>query len=104
MKIQNDALQGSTPLETGRTQSTPQITGSGLTARHGVSGHGGDSVEISGLSTQVSESNALDSRQRETRIAQLAAIYAKGEYRVNGAALSKKMVDHSVGAGEGGAR
>jgi anti-sigma28 factor (negative regulator of flagellin synthesis) len=103
MKIQNDALQGSNPLETGRTQSTPQ-TGGGTLAGHKVSGHDGDSVEISGLSTQLSQANSLDNRQRDNRVAELAALYAKGQYRVNSAELSRKLVDQSVRAGESGTK
>jgi len=104
MKIQNDALQGSNPLETGRTQSTPQTGGGSTLAGHKVSGHDGDSVVISGLSTHLSEANSLDSRQRENRVAELSALYAKGQYRVNNAELSRKLVAHSVGASEGGAK
>ncbi|PWU07560.1 MAG: hypothetical protein C5B51_09790 [Terriglobia bacterium] len=101
MKIQNDALQGSTPLETGRTQSTTLPAGAHALAGHKAAGHDGDSVEISGLSAHLSEANGVDARQREARVAELAALYAKGEYRVNPAQLGRKLVDHAIGAGKG---
>jgi anti-sigma28 factor (negative regulator of flagellin synthesis) len=50
----------------------------------------------------LAESNALDSQQRENRVAQLSALYAKGHYQVDAAALSRKLVSHSVAAGESG--
>jgi anti-sigma28 factor (negative regulator of flagellin synthesis) len=102
MKIHSDGLQGTNPLETGRTQNTPQTGGaSGLTGQT-IAGHEGDSVQISGISQHLAESNALDSQQRETRVAQLGALYSKGNYQVDAAALSRKLVSGSIAAGEGG--
>ena len=102
MKIHTDGLQGTNPLETGRTQGS-QHTGAPAGA-HGqtVAGHEGDTVQISGISQQLAESNALEGKQREHRVAELSALYAKGQYHVNAAALSKKLVSHSVNTGEGG--
>lgn len=103
MKIHNNGVQGTNPLETGRTQGTQQpggVTG-GLPGRS-ISGHEGDSVQISGISQHLAESNALDTQQRENRVAQLASLYSKGQYQVNAAALSQKLVSSSVSAGESG--
>ena len=102
MKIHNDGLQGTTPLETGRTQGTPPAGGSNGLPGQTISGHEGDSVQISGISQHLAESNALDSKQREARVHELAAQYAKGNYHVNAKALSQKLVSNSIGAGEGG--
>jgi len=102
MKIHSDGLQGTNPLETGRTQSTPQTGGvSGLPGQT-IAGHEGDSVQISGISQHLAESNALESQQRENRVAELAALYSKGNYQVDAAALSGKLVSDSIAAGEGG--
>jgi len=103
MKIHNDGLQGPNPLETGRTQGTPQTGG----PHHGlpgqtVAGHEGDSIQISGISQHLAESNALDSKHREARVAELAAQHAKGNYHVDAKALSRKLVSHSIGSSEGG--
>lgn len=103
MKIHNDGLQGTNPLETGRTQGAqpPSNLQGGLPGQK-ISGHEGDSVQISGISQHLAESNALDSQQRENRVNQLAALYSKGQYHVNAAALSHKLVSNSVSAGESG--
>jgi anti-sigma28 factor (negative regulator of flagellin synthesis) len=102
MKIHSDGLQGTNPLETGRTQSTPPSSTTGGFPGQSIAGHDGDSVQISGISQHLAESNALESQQRETRISQLAASYAKGNYHVDAGALSRKLVSHSIAAAEGG--
>ena len=103
MKIHTDGLQGTNPLETGRTQGVPHPGGSGANGST-VAGHEGDTVQISGISQQLADSNALDGKQRENRVAELAALYGKGQYQVNSAALSQKLVSNSISAGEGGAK
>jgi len=103
MKIHNDGLQGSNPVETGRTQNTPQVGGlNRALPGHTVDGHEGDSVQISGISQHLAESNALDAQQRENRVSQLASLYAKGQYHVDASALSHKLVSNSIASGEGG--
>jgi anti-sigma28 factor (negative regulator of flagellin synthesis) len=104
MKIHNDGLQGTNPLESGKTQATSPSTGAGSLRGQTVSGHDGDTVHISGISQQLAESNALDGKQRENRVAALAAQYAKGQYHVNAAALSQKLVSNSITAGESGVK
>lgn len=102
MKIYNNGVQGSNPLETGRTQgAAPTGSGHGLAGRK-VAGQEGDSVEISGISAHLAEANAADAQQRAARVAHLSALYAKGEYHVNSANLSHALVSQSVGAPEGG--
>jgi flagellar biosynthesis anti-sigma factor FlgM len=103
MKIHNDGLQGNNPVEAGRTQNAPQVGGPNRALPgHTVAGHEGDSVQISGISQHLAESNALDAQHREDRVAQLTALYAKGQYQVDSAALSRKLVSNSISTGEGG--
>ena len=104
MKIHNDGLQGTNPLETGRTQGTQQPGGTNGLSGQSVAGHEGDSVQISGISQHLAESNALDSKQRENRVSELAALYAKGNYHVDASALSRKLVSNGIAAGEGGSK
>jgi len=104
MKIHSDGLQGTNALETGRTQGAQQPGGASGLPGQTIAGHEGDSVQISGISQHLAESNALDGKQRESRVAELAALYSKGNYQVDAAALSRKLVSHSVAAGEGGAK
>jgi anti-sigma28 factor (negative regulator of flagellin synthesis) len=104
MKIHNDGLQGSNPIETGRTQGTPPSAAGSKLAGQKVAGTEGDSVEISGISAHLAESNSADGQKRSARVAELAALYAKGEYRTNSTQLSKAIVSHAIGAAEGGSK
>ncbi len=102
MKIHNDGLQGSAPLETGRTQGTQGSTPGQSSGSRTVTGHDGDSVAISGISSQVSDANAADQTKRAQRVAELEALYARGGYQVNADALSKSLVSNALGGTEGG--
>jgi len=101
MKIHNDGLQGSAPLETGRTHGTQGSTSNSNGTRT-VTGHDGDSVAISGISSQVSDANAADQTKRAQRVAELEALYARGGYQVSADALSKSLVSNALGGTEGG--
>ena len=102
MKIQSDGLQGSTPLEAERTQSTTQTSGGSTPEGRKVAGHDGDSVEISSISAHLSEANSVDSQHRTNRIAELSAIHARGDYHANAEKLSRALVAHSIRTAEGG--
>jgi anti-sigma28 factor (negative regulator of flagellin synthesis) len=104
MKIHSEGLQGTNPLETGRTQGTPPPESKSGLPGQTIAGHEGDSVQISGISQHLAESNALDSKQRENRVSELTALYAKGNYKVDAGALSRKLVSNSISSGEGGAK
>jgi len=89
-------------LETERTQSAPQTSGGNTPEGRKVAGHEGDSVEISSISTHLSEANSLDSQHRANRIAELSALHAQGNYHANAAKLSQALVAHSIRSSEGG--
>ena len=89
-------------METERTQSAPQTSGGSTHAGRKAAGHDGDSVEISSISAHLSEANSVDSRHRTNRIAELAAIHARGDYHAPAEKLSRALVAHSIRAAEGG--
>jgi anti-sigma28 factor (negative regulator of flagellin synthesis) len=99
MKIQNNGLPGSTPLETTRAQPAPPEAGSSAAAGQSISGLDGDSIEISSMSTRVSQANAADSQQRANRVAELAALHSRGGYQVNADNLSGALVSQAVAPG-----
>lgn len=102
MKIHNNNLPGTTPLDATRTQPAPQTgAGSGLTGKT-IAGHEGDSVQISGISAHLTDANALDTQQRANRVAELAAQYARGSYQVDASSLSNALISNSIGSPEGG--
>lgn len=98
MKIQNNGSPGSAPLETTRAQPAPNEASGGLSAGRSISGHDGDSVEISSMSARVSDANAVESQQRANRVAELAALHSRGGYQVGAANLSSAIVAQAVGS------
>lgn len=99
MKIQNNGSSGAAPLESTRTQLTPS-NGAG-NAGNSIAGHDGDSVAISSLSAQVADANSVDTQQRVDRVAQLAALHARGSYQVSAQDLSGAMISGALGTGGG---
>jgi anti-sigma28 factor (negative regulator of flagellin synthesis) len=102
MKIQNDGSPGSAPLETTRAQPAPHEATSSTAVGRRIAGHDGDSVEISGLSARVSDANAIESRQRANRVAELTALHSSGAYHVNANNLSSALVSNAVAAAPSG--
>ena len=99
MKIQNDGSLGSAPLETTRAQPSPPTAAGSSSAGLTISGHDGDSVEISGLSARVADANAAEGQQRANRVAELAALHSRGGYQVNAANLSSALVSQAIAPG-----
>jgi flagellar biosynthesis anti-sigma factor FlgM len=99
MKIQNNGLPGSAPLETTRAQPAPQEAGTSTAAGQSMSGLDGDSIEISSMSARVSQANAADSQQRANRVAELTALHARGSYQVDSTGLSGALVSQALAPG-----
>jgi anti-sigma28 factor (negative regulator of flagellin synthesis) len=99
MKIQNNGLPGSAPLETARAQPAPPEAGSSVAAGQTVAGLDGDSIEISSMSARVAQANAADGQQRANRVEALAALHANGGYQVNAASLSSTLVTLAIAPG-----
>ena len=101
MKINNDQqTQGVGPSEAGRTQGAMPTSPGHTVAGRRVDAAEGDSVEISGISAQLADASAVDGQQRANRVAELAAMYGRGQYHVNAAELSGALVSHALGAAE----
>jgi anti-sigma28 factor (negative regulator of flagellin synthesis) len=96
MKIQNNGSPGSAPLETTRAQPAPNDLGSSAAAGRSISGHDGDSVEISSMSARVSDANAVEGQQRANRVTELAALHSRGGYQVSAANLSNVLITQAV--------
>lgn len=99
MKIQNNGSPESAPLESARAQPAPQGTKSSGTLGQTISGHDGDSIQISSMSTSLADANAADGQQRANRVAELAALHSRGGYQVNAANLSSTLVSQALTPG-----
>jgi flagellar biosynthesis anti-sigma factor FlgM len=66
-----------------------------------TSGSGSDSVQISGIAGQVSKTLAAGSSNRSQRVSELTQAVRSGTYQVDGAAVSRAMVDQALAMGKG---
>jgi hypothetical protein len=102
MKIQSDALSGGSTAETSRVQD-PTLDGSGgVHSKYGNVGHAKDSIAVSGLASRISELTTTDQVRAADRVSQLAALYARGEYRPDAAVTSRAMVSRALTEVNGG--
>jgi anti-sigma28 factor (negative regulator of flagellin synthesis) len=96
MRITSDALDGALAPQTSRAQEAARTYGS--EPREGAAAaRGGDSVQISGLSTRILNAASEHQTQVAARVSTLAAQYARGEYNVDPAILSRALVSHALG-------
>jgi anti-sigma28 factor (negative regulator of flagellin synthesis) len=102
IRIQGESLEGALAPQTSRTQETPLTSQSESQRVPKAVESGRDSVEISGLSAQLSAANQQADARVSERVSTLAALYARGEYHVDKANLSHALVSHALsGAIEG---
>ena len=97
MRIQGESLEGALAPQTSRTQETPPAGQSeGQRVPKAVES-GRDSVEISGFSERLSAANQQEDARESDRVSTLAAVYARGQYRVDAGNLSHALVSHALG-------
>jgi len=101
MRINDQNGRGNALTQTNGTSSV------GRTDRHGDAkpasgaGSGSDSVQISGIAGQLSKTLAAGSSSRSQRVSELAQAVRSGTYQVDGAAVSRAMVDQAISMGKG---
>jgi anti-sigma28 factor (negative regulator of flagellin synthesis) len=98
MRIQNDGIAGPSASGPAAAESVAQ---SGASTRAGSAGSssGADQVEISSLSGNVAAAAATLASTQADRVSQLAALYAKGEYRVDSMQLSRALISSAISSG-----
>ena len=97
MRITSDALESALAPQTSRAQETARTYGSEPKGGAAAAESGGDSVQISDLSVRIMDADAAHQTSVAGRISTLAALYARGNYAVDPAALSHAMVSHALG-------
>lgn len=96
LRIQGESLEGALAPQTSRMQETPPASqNEGQRIVKAVES-GQDSVEISGLSARLSAANQQEDARVSDRVATLAALYARGQYRVDTGNLSRALVSHAL--------
>ena len=107
MRINDQNGQGNALTQTGGSSSTGGSASVIRSERSGdakpasTSGSSSDSVQISGIAGQLTKSLHAGSSSRSQRVSELAHAVRSGTYQVDGAAVSRAMVDHSISSGKG---
>jgi len=96
LRVHADGAGSSGPLEGSRPEKSSASSHSALGPSAGVLGTGGDTVAISEFSTRVSHALSADEVRGADRVAELARLYARGEYRPDPAALSHALVSRAI--------
>lgn len=100
IQIQNDGIAGLAPSQSAPAGSVAQ---SGSSTKAGSAANSGaDQVDISTLSGNIASSTAALASQQAARVSQLAALYAKGQYRVDSRQLSSALVSRALASGSVG--
>ena len=89
MKITSDTLDGALAPQTSRAQETARNhDGADRTTE---APRGGDSVQISGLSSRMTDVASTDEARMANRVATLSATYARGEYHTDSRLFQVKV-------------
>jgi anti-sigma28 factor (negative regulator of flagellin synthesis) len=103
IRIHGESLEGANALETSRAQEAPQAGQSDPLRGFKPLEGGQDSVQLSSLSARISEINQQQDVEASNRVAALAALYARGNYKVDAGDLSRALVSHALsGVADGG--
>jgi hypothetical protein len=102
MRVTGNGPDGALAPQTVRAQETAPDRAGDHRPASAAAGLGRDSVEISGLSARILEVAWGEDAKEATRVAALAAQYARGDYQPDSAQLSRKLVSHALSAIAGG--
>lgn len=96
LRIQNDqATNGAAAEVSHAAQSSPVSPGFGKTQKT-IGSAGGDQVDVSSVTEAIAAGISAQNLQRATRVTQLGALYARGQYSVDAAHLSSAIVGNAI--------
>jgi flagellar biosynthesis anti-sigma factor FlgM len=98
MRINDQNGQGNAITPTNGTSSAGRANANGNATS--ASGSGSDSVQLSGFAGQLSKSLQAGSSNRSQRVSEIAQAVRSGTYQVDGAAVSRAMVDQAISMGK----
>jgi anti-sigma28 factor (negative regulator of flagellin synthesis) len=99
IRIQNDSLAGAAPSNAPRADEISRPANSPSQSTGRSASRGGDSVDISSLSQNVTAASAAQEVQQASRVGQLTALYRSGQYSVDSAQVSHAIVAQALGDG-----
>ena len=96
LRIQNDPATNGTAAEVSHAaQSTSVSPGLG-NAQKTIGSAVGDQVNVSSVTEAISAGISAQNLQRATRVTQLGALYARGQYYVDSVDVSSAIVGNAI--------
>lgn len=96
-RVQNDGGLGQAQLQTGRTEGKSPVAKGQSHAASAYAPSGVDSVQISSLSEKIAAAGSSGETERASRVRQLSALYASGQYHVDSRKVSQSIVEAALG-------
>lgn len=97
MKIDQRSLDPAAASQLGKAQETPGVTpGDGRSAAERAKAEG-DRVQLSDLSGRLLAMASAETPERAARIDRLAGEVRGGQYQVDAAEVSRRIIDEAVG-------
>ena len=100
MRVNDQNGRGNALTQTNGTSSVSRADRNGDAKPASTAGSGSDSVQISGLAGQLSKTMQAGSGNRAQRVSELTQAVRSGTYQVDGAAVSRAMVDQALAMGK----
>ncbi len=97
IRIQNDGVAGAAASQV--TQTGGPAQGTSATRAGSKTAPGADQVDLSSLSGAVASSLSAIASKQTNRVSQLAALYAKGQYGLDSAQISRSLISEAIGGG-----
>lgn len=97
MKIQDTNIGGLAFPDAAKTGATQGVRPGGDTSRAAQANRSSDQVSLSDFASKISGQLDANAAQRAERVGRLAASYQAGTYNPDPAAVSRKIVEASIG-------
>jgi anti-sigma28 factor (negative regulator of flagellin synthesis) len=94
LRIDGDRLQAADTVQSLSNSSARSTNNATLRSTH-------DAVSISDLSSKVADLVSAHEARTESRVSELAALYAKGNYQPDVSGLSKALISRAITSDDG---
>ena len=97
IRIQNDQMTGAASTAAQRNEQSSRPTNGAANAGGGRSIDGEDQVEVSSVASSIGAAVSAQSAARSTRLQQLGALYASGQYSADSFKTSQSIISGALG-------
>lgn len=98
IRIQNDQTAGAASTPAQRTDQSARFSVGGAKSGGGISNHGEDQVDVSSVTSSIGAAVSAQNAARSSRVQQLGALYASGNYSPDSFRTSQALVSGALGA------